>query len=531
MLNEKSDTCDVMLIGFEDQENLGLRSIAAFLSSRDIRVHIEPYNLHLFNEILESIHSREPEIVGFSLIFQRMLFDFGELISYLRQQGINIHFTMGGHYPSIEYKKTLEQIPGLDTVIRQEGELTLLELYNHLKQRDSWNKIKGLVYRKNGAIVTNPFRPLIKELDTLPYPIRNKNAKMFRDVGMSSILASRGCYYNCSFCSIHEFYHGLKGPKRRARSPANVAQEMDQLFNNKNVRIFIFQDDCIVMKGPKHREWLDNFLNELKRRNMSDQILWRVSCRVDDIGIDQVGRLKDAGLMCLYIGIESGNELGLKTLNKRYTVEDIHHALDTVRGLKMPFEFGFMIFDPDSTLRNVEVNVKFLKEICKDGQVIANFTKMVPYAGTSIARRLEDEGRLEGTIDSPDYTYNDTRVGLLQLFVSQAFNYRNFNINGLVERLRVARFDTFVLSKFHSDKCEIKTYEEAVHELTRQSNESALDIMSMAINFMKNRSESEIIANWILMQDLIHEERTNEARIASELDRVISNINFDLSKG
>ena len=519
--------CDVLLIGCEEWENLGLRSIAAFLIKQGVCVKIEPYHESLKGNILASIRSKKPKIVGFSLIFQRMLYEFADLIAYLRQKGIAAHFTMGGHFPSIAFKDTLESIPELDSVVRHEGEQTLLELFLHLDQPDSWDQIKGIAYRTDGKIKENPPRPLIPDLDSLPYPVRSNSVMTHRGLGICSILASRGCYYDCSFCSIQQFYSEPPGPKRRSRSPSNVAQEMEHLFYEHGIRIFIFEDDDLSMKGHLQRRWINDFVQELKKRKIADKILYRISCRVDDIDGELIEKMKEVGLASVYIGIESGNNRGLKTFNKHYTVDKIYKSLSTLHDLKMPFEFGFMIFNPDSTMVSVKEDIAFLKEIGRDGQTVVNFTKMVPYAGTQIARRLEDEGRLNGTIASPDYTYKDARLELLQLFFSQTFHFRNFDNNGLVERLRWAKFDAIVLKKFFSDKYDTQVHAEAVRELIRQSNSSALETMSLTVNFMGNRSEEEILYNWQILQYLAQKERDMDFQITTALNQLMSWYDFE----
>ncbi|MCK4816764.1 cobalamin-dependent protein, partial [bacterium] len=213
---------DILLIGYEEWENIGLRSIAAFLNEHSVKVEILPCDKIPKENILSIIQREKPKIVGFSLIFQRMLYEFADLIDYLRQNGVTTHFTIGGHFPSIEFKNTLKSIQGLNSVIRGEGEETLLELFHHLDKPDSWKQIKGFSYLSDEEIMVTPPRPLIQNLNNLPHPVRIDQVVTQRGLGLCSILASRGCYYNCSFCSIHQFYSGSPGPKRRSRSPTNV---------------------------------------------------------------------------------------------------------------------------------------------------------------------------------------------------------------------------------------------------------------------------------------------------------------------
>lgn len=518
--------CDVLLIGFEEWENLGLRSIVAFLTKNGIKAKIEPYVPSSKENILKCIRKEKPKIVGFSLIFQRMLFEFADLIAYLRQNKVSCHFTMGGHFPSIESKGVMETIPGLDSIVRVEGEHTLLELFKNIDQPDLWSQIKGLAYRKNGEVILTLPRPLINNIDSLPFPVRSNQVMTHRGIGICTILGSRGCYYNCSFCSIRRFYSESPGPKRRSRSPYNIVQEMKQLFHEKNIRIFIFEDDDFAIKGLKQKKFIKDFVQELKKTELADQIIFRISCRIDDIYKEIIRKMMEVGLISVYTGIESGNNQGLKTYNKHYTVEDIYKKISILQDLKMPFEFGFMILNPDSTFATVKEDIAFLKEIGISGEAIVHFTKMVPYAGTPIASRLKNEGRLVGTLASPDYGYIDSRLELLQLFLTQTFNYRNFDNNGLVERLRHAKFDAIVLNKFLSNKYDTQTYIQTIKDLIRQSNASCLENMSIAVNFMDKQSEEETINNWRFLQHLTQKEKEIESYITSYLDWLMAYYNY-----
>jgi hypothetical protein len=189
-----------------------------------------------------------------------------------------------------------------------------------------------------------------------------------------------------------------------------------------------------------------------------------------------------------------------------------------LREIDMPFEFGFMIFDPESAFESVLENIAFLENITAGGQALANFSKMVPYAGTTIAESLDKEGRLQGTIDSPDYGFPDPRLDLLQFFVSRTFNFRNFNQEGLVERLRLAKFDGMVLKKFFSGRYDALSYEGAVRELIRLSNDSALETLALATDFVKKHDEEEVYRSWPVLESLTEEELEAEKRITSSLD-------------
>src|ERR1700761_5332886 len=136
-------TSSVVLVGFQEQENLGLGYLAAVLRREGRAVTIVDFQED-HKTILAVIRRERPIVVGFSLIFQFYVHRFGELIRYLRANGVNGHFTIGGHFPSLSYRHTLELIPELDSVVRFEGETTLVELVDTIEAGGDWRYLLGI---------------------------------------------------------------------------------------------------------------------------------------------------------------------------------------------------------------------------------------------------------------------------------------------------------------------------------------------------------------------------------------------------
>ena len=120
-----------LLVGFQDQDNLGLRYLMSAVNSSGHQAFIMTYGSDP-DKIMERIERLKPNLVGFSLIFQYMAPDFGRVIGALREKGVTAHFTMGGHYASFEPGEILKHTPGLDSVVRFDGEVTLVKLLNSL---------------------------------------------------------------------------------------------------------------------------------------------------------------------------------------------------------------------------------------------------------------------------------------------------------------------------------------------------------------------------------------------------------------
>src|SRR5579859_6337299 len=120
-------TASVLLVGFQDQDNLGLRYLQSAVRHAGFLSRIESYSADPA-PICEAVARLQPDIVGFSLIFQYMAPEFGRVIEALRQSGCRAHITIGGHYPSFDYAEILQRIPDADSIVRFEGEATLVEL-------------------------------------------------------------------------------------------------------------------------------------------------------------------------------------------------------------------------------------------------------------------------------------------------------------------------------------------------------------------------------------------------------------------
>jgi anaerobic magnesium-protoporphyrin IX monomethyl ester cyclase len=527
MIESGSSELDIVLIGLEQEENLGLRSIAAYLETHGLKVEIKPYVRTGKKEILKQALEINPKILGFSLIFQGMFPEFVDLIKYLRANGVKSHFTMGGHLATIEYEKVMESIPEIDTIVRHEGEITLLELYKNLENPQLWPKIKGLAYRRNGKIEATSPRPLIENLDSLPFPTRRKAMDMFRNMGICSIQASRGCFFNCSYCSINQFYSNVPGSKRRSRSPKNVAEEMEILFK-RGARFFKFIDDDLGMRSKAQKDWMRQFADELKKRRIADNILWRISVRVDELDAAVLRMVKEAGMDFVFLGIEAGCEQSLKTFNKGYNVEDIWRGVSILDQVGVEFEYGFMLFDPECSFDTVRENFVFLSELCKDGRVPIHFTKVFPYVGTYIARKLQQEGRLTGSLAAPNYNYHDKRMQMLEAVVYKGFHNAFFGPSGISGRLQMLKFDGKVLEKFFTGQFDLEDYSNRIKQLTQRYNDSALETLNLALDFIEMHSYEEILQYWWIIENLVKEELAVQSKICALLTRLKAthNVNY-----
>jgi anaerobic magnesium-protoporphyrin IX monomethyl ester cyclase len=401
---------EVVLVGFQDQGNLGMGYLASTLAAHGHTVELLDFR-EGNDRIRETVLDADPLVVGFSLIFQYYLPGFREMAEDMRAAGVDAHFTIGGHYPSLCHDEVLDAVPELDSVVRFEGELTLLDLVERLGTGSDWREVPGIAYLDaSGTLVETEQRMLIRDLDELPPPSRPGEPEHILGIRAAPMLASRGCARRCSFCSIHTFYRTAPGKVVRVRKPALIVEEMRRLHEERGVRIILFQDDDFPLWGKPGRRWVLELVDELDRQGMVGELVWKISCRAEYVEPELFGTLRDAGLFLVYMGLESGTDAGLEVLNKQITKETNAEAIAIMKSLGVLYEYGFMLFDPSSTFDSIRENVGFLRSLVGDGSAGATFCRMLPYGGTPIRDRLREEGRLRGDVTRPDYDFLDPRL-------------------------------------------------------------------------------------------------------------------------
>jgi anaerobic magnesium-protoporphyrin IX monomethyl ester cyclase len=409
----------IALIGYQDQGNLGMGYLAAVLIRHGYQV--EMIDIRDGSEaIAEKLVAKRPLVVGFSLIFQFFLPQFRNLAIYLREVGIVSHFTIGGHYPSLCHDELLASFPEIDSVVRYEGEETLIDLVDHIHAGKDWRDIHGLAYIAADEIVATEPRPLVPDLDSLPFPIRSFEPERIAGFTTMPLLASRGCIRRCSFCSIHTFYRTAPGKVVRVRKPEKVIEEMQHLYRRHGARIFLFQDDDFPLWGQKGRRWVDEIIARMHDSGLAEKTIWKISCRAEYIETELFEAMREAGLFLVYMGIESGVDSGLEVLFKQMTIEQNLEAVRSLKRLGVVFAYGFMLFDPSSTFESVRQNIGFLRRIVGDGSAAAVFSRMLPYGGTPIRDLLAKEGRLRGDLTHPDYDFLDLRLNEYNRLLTKA---------------------------------------------------------------------------------------------------------------
>jgi anaerobic magnesium-protoporphyrin IX monomethyl ester cyclase len=472
------NTHPVVFIAFEEFDNLGVGYLSSVLSDSGYESYVIDFRDGK-KKIQKALKKLKPFIVGFSIIFEYHIYEFAELIYLLRKNGIKCHFTAGGQYASLKYEELFKIIPLLDSVVRFDGEYTFLELVNCISSGTDWRNILGIAYQNEDRIIVTPLRKVESDLDKFPLPVRSPLKRYAFDKKFATILAGRGCVNNCIFCYLREYYQQSSGPVKRIREPEKVVTEMELLHIEMNCSVFLFQDDDFPVKTANAAGWINRFCKELKRKNLTDKIMWKINCRPDEVDYDSFSMMKNHGMYLVFLGIEDGTDIGLTELNKHMTVAKCIDGINILKKLGIGFDYGFMLFQPSSTYRSIEENLIFLGKICNDGYSPVMFLKMLPYSATPIEAKLRREGRLKGKPGFLDYDFLDESINHYYEFITDSFARWLRDPDGLLNTLKWARNYISVYMHFFGITMESQELSNNLLKVTSESNLFLLDLMKV----------------------------------------------------
>lgn len=398
------------------EEHLGLSYISACLNKKKISNKVLDFrnNKITISKAIKDIMNISFKIAGISVPFQEEAREVFSFIKTLKSNNPDIHINIGGIYPSFNYKEILLMFPSIDSISIGEGEETFIELTRHIIKGTDWHNVDGIAYAENINIKKNKIRPLINDLDDLPFPERYALKQQMNDKKIASMITSRGCYARCSFCSVVPFYSKF-GKKLRFRSSESVIQEIELLYNRFGIRNIFFNDaNFILGKGIGYKR-TSEICNAILKRNLDLHFV--IQCRSNDIDKELFSLLKRAGLRGVFLGIESGSQTMLDRYKKDITVEQNLEAIKILEKLNLSVVVGFIPFDYRVTFNELYENMIFMDKIkkimSKDKLRYTYLTKILPYAGTEVETEMKNDGIYKGSSLKFSYKIKDPRINFI----------------------------------------------------------------------------------------------------------------------
>lgn len=352
------------------KENLAISSLASFLDSKGFNVFTINAQIESENNetVLEKYKHINFDMIGVSCSPQKLYELSKDFIIRARKMFPNTFIVMGGVFATLSCKEILNDILVLDAISLGEGEYSLLQICEALlsNERDL-SKVEGIAYRgENNIIINNPRR--IEKLDDLPFPVRNPKEFGRNDDVTAYVIAGKGCYGNCSYCSIQSCFNYYN---RICRSAKNVVDEIEMLINEYGVTHIQFHDDIFYNYSISSQEWLKKFVEEIQERKL--KFTFRIYLRPNDIREKEIKQLKEIGLKTVFIGAESGVQRILKEMNKKITPQQIIDGIEILKKCEIEIDLGFITLVPTMTFEELEENYNFLyrigDDVCSDANL------------------------------------------------------------------------------------------------------------------------------------------------------------------
>jgi anaerobic magnesium-protoporphyrin IX monomethyl ester cyclase len=342
---------------------LGLLYLATVLQDDGVEVSILDQQAKGYSDerAVDWVEGEASEILGFSTL-QSSGRRAVKLSREVKERNPDTIIVFGNHHATFNARKILKKYPSVDIIVRGEGERTITELVECLRQGEELRDVLGITFRRGSEIAATPDRPLIQDLDSLPFPDRDLLGHSYHSEvsglviapkKFTSLISSRGCVHECRFCCSQK----MACNQWRPRSVANTLEELIYL-SDKGYRQFTFVDDSFTLDQKRVIE----LCRGIKEKGLD--IEWGCEGRVDNYSVEMFQEMAGAGCRLMYFGIESANQRILDYYKKRITPQQSEIAVAAARKAGMDIIVGsFIVGAPDETRGEISRTLEFAKHL------------------------------------------------------------------------------------------------------------------------------------------------------------------------
>jgi len=370
----------------------GLMHLSSYLSSKgednDIIDHKVISEALAFEKIRARLYAEKPKFVGITCMVSEIEI-VKRLCALVRKESPGSVIIIGGPHPSSSPQHFVEFKVPFDFLVIGEGELTIHELVTELRAGRPVDSIRGIAYLSGGALKTNAPRPLIADLDALPFPAYDKvdmkyycrpNVWTIRPVYISSfnLFTVRGCCYNCSFCVEYTVF----GRTVRKMSPERVADHIEHVIAKYRVDAIYFMDELFTLS----KERIYKIFGLLRAKGV--RIVYGCQTRVNLLDEELARFMSENGCLQIDFGIESGSERMLEAMNKKTDLKKITAAGEICCRTGIRHLANMLVNLPGETLEDLEASVELARKM-KYNFVLWNV--YIPFPGADFSRSLELE--------------------------------------------------------------------------------------------------------------------------------------------
>ncbi len=371
---------------------LGMLYIATMLRNEGVEVSIidEATQGFSMKGTVDWVKKEDPEIIGFSTCSSSGR-KAAMIAAEIKKENPNVVVVFGNIYATFNAERILKKYPVVDIVVRGEGELTSLELVRCIEKNRNLKKVQGITFRNQNGITATPDRPLIKDIDSIPFPDREMldvdyhNTTAGINVGprkFSSFISSRGCVFQCSFCGCRRLARNLWRP----RSVDNVLEELHFLASG-GYKQFLFVDDNFTL-NPRR---VVKICQRMRKEKVD--VEWFAEGRVDKCSFDMLRGMVRANCRMMYFGIENATQRVLDYYKKQQTAKQAKIAVRKARKAGVDvIVASFILGAPKETRKEIRNTIEFAQQLDVD---IPQFNILAAFPGTDIWEELKAQGVLD----------------------------------------------------------------------------------------------------------------------------------------
>ncbi|MFH1328467.1 MAG: radical SAM protein [Candidatus Bathyarchaeota archaeon] len=380
-----------------EQEGYNVQILDSLSMNVKTRISKSCEQIHVgasWQQIEAELQRLKPDVVGITNPYSVQISNAITASEIVKRISPKILTVVGGPHASIRPLDFFERTKSIDIVAMGEGEYIMPQIIHYVEGKTELATIDGIAYQENGQAKVNPRGTFIKDLDQLPFPSYHlldieKHFDLMRSgyLGRSFVktdsaiplVTSRGCPFNCVFCSIHLHM----GRKWRAHSSSYVLNHLEHIVKNLTIKHVSFVDDNLTLNSKRFEEILDGIVEK------DLNITWNTpnGVRADTLNRKILLKAKKAGCVSLVIGVESGDQeiLG-KVIHKSLDLSKVVEVCRICKEIDLPLSAFFVIGLPGERKENIERTLVFARMLNKKFDVMPIISFAMPYYGTALYR-------------------------------------------------------------------------------------------------------------------------------------------------
>jgi len=359
-------------------------------------------------DFYQSVLDWEPDVIGIYATSGQEAWPY-PYIRRWKQALPHLKIVMGGPHPSHDLEP-LDHAEVVDATIKAEAEYALLDLVNAWETNNSIEFIPNVAFvGADGVAHQNPIRPVVQDLDSLPFPDVDVFYKypFLRNKRVMQVHASRGCQNSCTYCSVglmkKDWISGAKGERfNRTKSVDYLCEEMNDIVARyPGFRMVNFGDAALNMQSG----WMQEFADKWPKRV---GIPFACNVNINYLDEDDIIALKRAGCVSVQFGLESGIEdVRLKVYQKGYTDEVVYGIPPLLRKHKLSYRTNNIMGSPAESLDDMMETVRMNKRVKPQGCTVLIYRA---FKSTVLGRQDFDEGRVDLDKDIGPSIQNDSHM-------------------------------------------------------------------------------------------------------------------------